>query len=318
MPTLPDRLRRRLFRWRSDGQASVVLGQRRIFILPTRSGLLFVVLLVAMLLGAINYQLALAHALVFLLAGIGLVGMVHTFRNLFELRIAPGRAPPVHAGEMALFHLHLHNARPTARPDLTLQVADEPPAMAHLAPGSYSWVAVPVAATRRGWLELPRIRLSTRYPLGLYVAWSYLQPAMRCLIYPTPLATPLPPADAPSPSGDRTGRGGNDDFSGLRVRQPADSLRHVAWKASARDDGERPLLVKQFADGSAERLQLDWRQTDPAIDAETRLSQLCGWVLAAEAAGLSYALALPGSTIPAGYGEAHCRRCLETLALHTP
>ena len=42
--------------------------------------------------GAINYNLSLGHALVFLLAGLGLVSMVHTFRNLVGLRITPGRA----------------------------------------------------------------------------------------------------------------------------------------------------------------------------------------------------------------------------------
>ena len=69
-------LKRRLFRWRSDGTAPLRLAQRRIFILPTRAGLLFAAALLAMLTGAINYNLALGHALVFLLAGLALVGMV--------------------------------------------------------------------------------------------------------------------------------------------------------------------------------------------------------------------------------------------------
>jgi hypothetical protein len=59
--------------------------------------------LVVMLLGAINYNLALGHALVFLLAGLGVVGMIHTFRNLFGLVITPGRCEPVFAGETAHF-----------------------------------------------------------------------------------------------------------------------------------------------------------------------------------------------------------------------
>ena len=46
-------LKRRLFRWQSDGTAPLRLAQRRIFILPTRAGLLFAAALLAMLTGAI-------------------------------------------------------------------------------------------------------------------------------------------------------------------------------------------------------------------------------------------------------------------------
>ena len=50
-----------------------------------------VLALLVMLIGAINYNLALGHALVFLLASLGLTGMVHSFRNLHRLRLLPRR-----------------------------------------------------------------------------------------------------------------------------------------------------------------------------------------------------------------------------------
>ena len=40
-------LKRRLFRWQSDGSVPLRLTQRRIFILPTRAGLLFAAALLA-------------------------------------------------------------------------------------------------------------------------------------------------------------------------------------------------------------------------------------------------------------------------------
>ena len=67
------------------------------------------VVLGLMLIGSINYNLSLGHALVFLLAGIGMVAMVHTFRNLVRLRLTPGRANPVFAGETAYFQIVLEN-----------------------------------------------------------------------------------------------------------------------------------------------------------------------------------------------------------------
>lgn len=309
-------LQQRLFRWHSDGTAPLRLGQRRIFILPTRSGLFFAFTLAIMLIGAINYSLALGHALVFLLAGLGLTGMIHTFRNLFELHIAPGRCTPVFAGETAFFPLRLDNNRPSSRLALEFAAQADLPVTASLGPLGSAIVSVPFAATQRGWLELPRIRLSSRYPLGLFVAWSYLQPAMRCLVYPRPIVSPLPCQSAQSTHGERSGDGGQEDFAGFRQRQPADSPRHVAWKVSAREGGQRPLLVKHFSGGAELELQLDWGLTDASLSDENRLSQLAGWILAAEAEGLCYGLRLPGQEIPPATGDRQQQICLEALALY--
>lgn len=309
-------LGRRLFRWQSDGSTPFRLSQRRVFILPTRAGLLYAAALLAMLTGAINYSLALGHALVFLLVGLALAGMVHTFRNLHGLTVSPGRCEPVFAGETARFPLHLGNDRETPRPALELRAGGEGQVVTCvLVPAATSDVAVPVTAERRGWLDLPRTRLATVYPLGLFVAWSYLQPAMRCLVYPRPLPAPLPPLQPTLDGGEQHGEGGEEDFAGLRDRQPADSPRRVAWKASARDGGEHQLLVKQFAGGARSQLQLDWSLTPAPATPEVRLGVLAGWVLAAEASGADYGLRLPGLEIAPGRGGRHRHRCLEALAL---
>jgi uncharacterized protein (DUF58 family) len=309
------RLKQQLFRWRSDGTAPLRLGQRRIFIIPSRGGLLYAVALVVMLIGAINYNLALGHALVFLLAGLGIVGMIHTFRNLHGLVIAPGRSGPVFAGETAHFELNFNNDRPSPRLALELKTESGSPVLAATDGRKGAKINIPVLASQRGWLALPRVRLSTRYPLGLFTAWAYLQPATRCLVYPQPIAAPLPPASPTPLGGERQGEGGEEDFAGFRDRQPADSPRHVAWKASARNAGDGPLLIKQFAGGAQAELRLDWQLTDPGLPDETRLGILTGWVLAADAADAHYGLHLPGEDIPSGSGEAHRQRCLEALAL---
>jgi len=308
-------LKQQLFRWRSDGTAPLRLGQRRIFIIPSRGGLLYAAALVVMLIGAINYNLALGHALVFLLAGLGIVGMIHTFRNLHGLIITLGRSAPVFAGETAHFQLTLDNDRPTPRLALELEAESGNPVFAAVDRGKSAKLNIPVSAKSRGWLDLPRVRLSTRYPLGLFTAWAYLQPAMRCLVYPQPIAAPLPVSSSTPVGGERSGDGGQEDFAGFRDRQPADSPRHVAWKASARNAGDGPLLIKQFAGGAQVELTLDWQLTDDALADETRIGILTGWVLAADAADTHYGLRLPGSEIHNGSGDSHRRACLEALAL---
>ena len=324
-----------LFRLARDDRLPIVLVQRRIFILPSRAGLLYAVVLAVMLIGAINYDLALGHALVFLLAGVGLVAMLHTFRNLLGLRLTPGHAVPVFAGGNARFVLHIEAPPGQARRALEFSFADAPQVAVDTAAETGRASAVlSCPAPRRGRLDPGRITLATRYPLGLFRAWSYLLPPLSCIVYPRPLETPLPTAGNGMRTQHRSGQynaSGDDDFVGLRQHQPADSPRHVAWKALARDSEHGPLLVKQFAAGDADELWLDWFATSAATAAtkangdtpnraddevEARLSQLAGWVIAAERSQQRYGLRLPERTLPPGIGAAHCDRCLEALALH--
>lgn len=300
---------------RKPEHGPITLGHRRVYILPTRLGVMFALTLLIMLVGSINYVLSLGFMLTFLLAGMGVAGMVHTVRNLARLVITTGRVEAVFAGEAAQFRLYAENTAHWVRPavmfrhDATLaqSVLDIPAA------GSAE-ILLSVPAARRGWLALGRVTLETRFPLGLFRAWSHVHPELRCLVYPHPekSALPVPAADARAGARPAAVRG-TDDFSGLRSYQPADSPRHVAWKAVARSEA---MLTKQFSGDASAELWLDWSALPEALDAEARLSRLAGWVLAAEALGLRYGLRLPGTEIRPAQGEPHHTTCLAALALH--
>lgn len=313
---LRQRFWQRLFRIARDERLPIILTRRRIFILPTGTGLLFALLLAVMLTGAINYNLGLGHALVFLLAGLGIVAMIHTFRNLVGLRLTPGRAEPVFAGEVACFQLHLQNTRKQTRCALNFAFGKQPGSTVDVPANGLSSVSIPCPAPRRGRLDPGPVTLSSRYPLGLFRAWSYPHPRLSCLVYPQALDTPLPAAAPSGPSAHRQGDRGQEDFAGLRARQPSDPTRHIAWKTAARDTADRPLLIKQFAGGAQEELWLDWSCAAADGDTEKRLSILAGWVLAADRQQLRYGLCLPGCALQPAQGRAHYDACLEALALH--
>ncbi|WP_313950635.1 DUF58 domain-containing protein [Accumulibacter sp.] len=319
---LLDAFQRWLFRLARDRQSPIVLGQRRIFIIPTGAGMLFAIVLAVMLVGAINYNLSLGHALIFLLAGVGVVAMVHTFYNLFGLRLTPGRAQPVFAGDLAHFPLQLENARRQSRHALEFSFAEQPVASvatvvtADLPAEGTATITVPWATLRRGRLDPGRITLCTRYPLGLFRAWSYPYPVWSVVIYPKPIRTPLPAPSAAAHADHRHGNQGQEDFAGLRPRQISDPTRHIAWKAVARRSDDQPHLVKQFAGGASEELWLDWSLTPADGDPEDRLSILAGWVVAADEQQACYGLALPGKRIAPAQGDGHRASCLQTLALY--
>lgn len=312
--TLQERFATWALRTRPPEATPIVLTQRRVYVLPTRAGLAYAAALPVMLVGAVNYNLSLGHALVFLLAGLGIVAIMHTFRNLVGLSIDTGRAEPVFAGETAHFTLLLRGRG--ERRLIRLSLADGGATTVDVPAGATVEARLGLAAERRGWLALPRVTLETTYPLGLVRSWSYVAPAMHCLVYPQPLrsAPPLPAAGGDSGGRLRDSRG-NEDFAGLRGHQPTDSPRHVAWKAAARRDKFAPLLTKQFAGAGSEIIWLDWAAT-PGFDVETRLSILARWVLDAAADGLVWGLRLPAAVLPPAGGDRHLHACLKALALH--
>jgi uncharacterized protein (DUF58 family) len=293
-------------------RGAVVLTQQRIYILPTRYGLLFGGALALMLVGSINYQLSLGYILTFLLAGMGVVSLLHTYRNLAHLAISAGRVEPAFAGGAVRFHLHLDNPGKFDR--VAIQASFAAAADLFDVPVRSSAAAtLALPALHRGWLQLPRVTIETRYPVGLCRAWSYVQPDMKALVYPRPDDSSLPPLTFIPEDGDAAHAGsGSEDFAALRPYQPGDSPRHIAWKSAAR---EQVLLTKVFAGRGASELWLDFTALPPALDLEARLSRLTRQVLLAEAQGVSYGLRLPGRELGPDLGESHCDACLKALAL---
>jgi uncharacterized protein (DUF58 family) len=310
---LKNHLANWLFQLRGPQTGVIVLVQRRVFILPTRPGFAFAAVLVLMLTGSINYNLSLGFVLTFLLAAMGINAMLYTFRNLANLRISAARTPSVFAGETAQFTVCIDNPGQTDRYSVGLTRDKIDSAFVDVPAQHMTYASIGVPAPRRGLLQPGRLTLFTRYPLGIYYAWAYLELDMHCIVYPRPAppGMPLPPAASNAGAGAPRGQG-QDDFAGLRHYHPGDSPRHIAWKAAAREQG---LLTKQFSGRADTELWLDWRQLPPNRDLEDNLSRMTRWVLDAHALGMSFGLRLPGRTIALGSGDAQRQRCLEALAL---
>lgn len=318
-PSLARRMGERM-RPSSTDEGELLLGQRRIYILPTRPGLGFGALLLVLLIGSVNYGLGLGYALTFLALSCALVDMVLTWRNLAHLRLQPLRGPNVFAGQEAVFQLQVRNTTRRARYAILVDVAGEGAARhaVDVPAQDSATVRLAVPSGARGWLEAPRLMLSTRFPLGLFRAWSYWVPGTRALVYPFPEegAPPLP--TAASSGTDGAGQAGEDDFAGVRPYQPGDPLRRLAWRQIARldplDGGQ--LATKHFEGGARTELTLDLAAMNPQLDLELRLSRLTRWVLEAESRALPYAFRLGAISYEAAHGLAHQSACLRALALY--
>jgi uncharacterized protein (DUF58 family) len=300
-----------IFRIKVPETAPVTLVQRRIYILPTRQGYMFVLVLVVMLFASINYALALGFLLTFLLTATGSVAMLHTWRNLSYLKLRPGRVAAVFAGETAHFGVTLETPG-ASRFAVAVRRTGEEPSYCDVNPGAPAAIAIPAAARKRGLLECGRLEIFTRYPVGLFHAWAYFDFGQRAVVYPSPDTT----AGDPPALSTATGEGslsvpGDEEFYQLRPYHAGDPPRQIAWKALARGQG---LLTKEFHAMAADEVWLNWDDATPSF-VEAKLSVLAHWVLESDRRGQHYGLKLPGVRIAPGMGDAHRERALEALAL---
>jgi len=287
------------------------LHRRNVYILPTKQGLIFANLLMLMLIGAINYNNNLAYLMTFLLASLSVVGILHTYHNLLRLSLSAGHIAPRFVGETLTIPLRIDNRNGPARLSLELQFPGETSTVVNIEAHQQQYLDLESVATRRGRHLLHRFTIATRFPLGLFRAWANVHLQHSYLVYPRPASISQLPADSLYRLKVRGDQGvGADDFAGLRQYHSGDSLRHIHWKAAARQQG---LLTKQFGGDRSEELWLDWDSV-PVVDVEQRLSILTRWVLLAERHGKSYGLRLPSQIIEPSRGETHRHQCLKVLA----
>lgn len=319
-PTGLHRLRRHLARrvsaWARKRQGQdrnpFTLNQRRIYILPTRTGLAFAGLVFAALLGSLNYAASLGFALTFLLCGVGLVCMHHGHRNLLGISMHYLGAQPVFAGEVAQFQISLNNSSNTSRYELELFAEQQRSVPHDLRSRSDHIVSLPVNAPTRGVLTLERFGIATRHPAGLFRAWSWAYLSLECVVYPKPAPPGRPlPLQFEEGTEQWSDERGEADFAGLRSFSPGDPPRRVAWKAYARSG---QLLIKQFSGSQTTPMLMDWDSL-PDEGVEARLSQLTRWCLEAHERGARFGLKVPGQIVNPDSGVAHLNKCLTILAL---
>lgn len=308
MSRLGRRFYQMLRRLRLSSAGPVCIDSRHIYILPTRYGWLFGLLLILMLLASLNYDNNPAYLLTFLLLGLGINGIFFTWRNLhgLELRLVPGA--PVFAGEPAPLGLL---PRGGARPAIAFRL--EGRIFMDDLPGAEAQVTLYLATRRRGWRQPGTLIVSTSYPLGLFRAWSIIEIEERILVYPSPASRAMIHAAAFRSRHDRPSeKEGSEEFHGLRDFKTGDPISHVDWKGLAR---ERELMTKEFEDPARKQpLIIDWQGLSPH-DTETRLCIMTRLVIEAESATQLYGLSLPGKDIAPAVGPGHFHRCLRALAL---
>lgn len=210
--------------------------------------------------------------------------------------------------------------RPARTPAPPRTLIEAPSAfVVHVGAGEAVTVESRRPANRRGRVDLQGVRVHSGFPFGLVRKSVTFEQPGEVLVRPRPLHAERAQTSPRAGSGGdnaarRAGRG--DEFFALREFTQGDTLRLVAWRASAR---RGKLVVRDFAASSPARLAIDLDLApgpSAADDNERSISIVAGLSHAAARANVPIALSVPalGIRVPLGTGAAHHHRVLDELA----
>lgn len=304
-------LTKKIFKTPSQVSLPYTLTRKRIYIMPTRYGFLFLLVLSGMLMGSVNYENNVGFLLTFLLGGMAFISIFHTYKNMAGIQILSSGSTPAFAGEKTIFYFNIKpGSSDSAAVVFHLETKDEILTDIFLNKD----IKIEVSAEKRGILKPGLLKIYSSYPLGLFYAWSNLNLDLKSIIYPRPVSGPVLSSELGSSEDHDQGMSivsGTDDFEGLKIYQPGDSIQHISWKAYSKGQG---LMTKSFIAQQGRSIFLDWDSLKEK-DAEQKLSRLCDMVLKSDRIKINYGLKLPGKIIESGSGNAHKHNCLRELAL---
>ena len=287
----------------------------KIYILPTKEGLLFLGAGVVLFIIALAYAHNLAFSAAAVFMSIVMISAFFTNNNLSMLEIKNIQAFGGESGKSELRITVLNKSR-HQRFCLECSLA--------------GFVSLPITLEAREWgvLTLPlkgdrgqyrykRITLSTRFPFGLFRSWRYYRLPGTLFIYPGFKGNlGLPVFQGEGSRGEASlsikHESGSEEFFGHQKHRQEHSLYRVDWKAYAREKG---LWNKIFKDPSSPRFIFDYENV-PIKDREEKLSQMAKWIDQAESMGAFYKVQLEDSELSKewGRGERYFQDCMETLS----
>ena len=172
-----------LFRAGPRDAQPLVIGNRRIYVLPTGFGLFIGIALAVLNLGSLNYNNNAALLLGFLVISLCNNALIGGHLALLGLKLRSQPPEPVFAGQLLELSVMV-SPRGSEPRDFTLSY--------HTSESAFRLGAEPIITTlslpteKRGRLHIDRVRIATLHPLGLARAWCTLNLQEQALVYPVP------------------------------------------------------------------------------------------------------------------------------------
>jgi len=310
-------------RFRSDWVWRLFRPPRTIW--PTRDGVWCLLVVMGLGVAAMNTGNNLLYLLVSLLLAMIIVSGILSEQSLRKLDLIAMDPDEIYAGSPALFGMTVTNRkRWFTSYSITIEVLSPTSAtrflyLPRLDADTERLLTWEDTLPLRGRHRMPGVRVTTRFPFGLFLKSA--RPALTSEVVVYPAVLPVAPEllRQLGTAGDRRARrrGWGTDLYNLRGYRMGDDPRLIHWKSSAK---AQDLLVREMEAETTEdtRLVLVGTGTRDAAALEAGLSEaasLCSHLIRL---GAGVELVGPGFYVRLGRGKGHLRQLLEALALYDP
>ena len=183
-----------------------------------------------------------------------------------------------------------------------------------IAPGTSVTRVVPFRPARRGVLDSIHASVSTRFPFSLFEKSVELDVPAGVLVYPRPFPPAARCEDLPvaAPSGRPFLSGRVGAFPrGVREHLPADPVRDIHWKTTARTGR---WMVKEREGDATPGIDLRVEETGTPEAFEVHLSEACGAVLELERRAVPFRLRIGDRLCAEAHDPDRRSKALESLA----
>ena len=277
-----------------------------------RAGKLFILLTILLGIAAVNTGNNLLYIVVSLLLAIMLLSGIVSYFNLkgLELKLKPPKE--IYAKKPASF-------------DLTLRKVVRIPSFLINVKGNHEYALFPYVGQKpvkgkvgflfpkRGEVEKVKLRVSSEFPLGMFIRFYEVEFPLKLIVFPNPI-----------PTTEFLGKGlenregiqesftskGFEELKEIRDYR-GEPMKLIHWKVSAKFDS---LKVKDMS--AFERGAVVLTLNSVSGDLETKLSKLTYLVNELMNKGYAVGIDLGKIKIPPGTGEKHRLKILRTLALY--
>lgn len=299
---------------RLPAQHCVTLAHRSIFILPTGFGLFWLLLVALLFLFGTNYQNNLVIALSILLLSIFNTCIIYSYRNLAGMTLQAKTGPNVYAGQSVIFPIALSATQ--VQHKVTLNYPENPIQTLDRLDNQKQILLLPFANNARGVVNPGRVKVESRYPLGLCRAWSNIDLDNSQVVFAKPKPSENSLTQHHTHSAEESHQHGKtiigvEEFKSLKPYVTGESLNQIAWKQLAQGRG---MLTKEFEQPLSAP---QWLVFDPTNhDIEQQLSELTWMADQLSQQERVFGVILPSKTIAPSAGAAHRVACLKAIAIY--
>jgi len=186
--------------------------------------------------------------------------------------------------EVGNIAVNIHNDSQTTSWAVILHGNDASAPLSSLAAEKSTILHLPYTPTTRGRFSYENCYLESKYPLSTARLTLPIKESYEGIAYPEPKGKSL----ASFLNEEETYYGEEKEFDGLREYDGTQKLSHIHWASVAKGE----LAVKVFSkETRTPNLVFDF--TKAGSNDESRLSQLCLWVLSCEKKKLPFTIVLP-------------------------